>query len=68
MGVYSDGSYNAPKDIIFSFPVKCKAGKWEIVQGLPIDEFSKAKLKATGDELVEEKQLALKCLEEADGQ
>ncbi|KAL0025373.1 hypothetical protein WJX79_001994 [Trebouxia sp. C0005] len=57
MGVYSDGSYNAPKDIIFSFPVKCKAGKWEIVQGLPIDEFSKAKLKATGDELVEEKPL-----------
>lgn len=36
------------QDIIFSFPVKCKAGKWEIVQGLPIDEFSKAKLKATG--------------------
>lgn len=64
MGVFSDGSYNAPKDIIFSFPVKCKSGKWEIVQGLSLDQFSKDKLKATGDELVEEKQLALKCLEE----
>lgn len=36
------------QDIIFSFPVKCKGGKWEIVQGLKIDDFSKAKLKATG--------------------
>ena len=32
MGVYSDGSYGAPKEIIYSFPVTCKDGKWEIVQ------------------------------------
>ena len=33
MGVFSDGSYGIPKDIIYSFPVKCEKGKWSIVQG-----------------------------------
>ena len=33
MGVYSDGSYGIPKDIIHSFLVKCEKGKWSIVQG-----------------------------------
>lgn len=64
MGVPSDGSYGTPKDIIFSFPVKCSGGKWEIVQGLKIDDFSAQKIKATGEELVEEKKLALQCLSE----
>ena len=64
MGVYSDGSYGAPVGIVYSFPVTCSAGKWSIVQGLPIDPASAAKMKATGDELVEEKQLALECLSE----
>lgn len=32
MGVISDGSYDSPKDVIFSFPVTCKDGKWTIVQ------------------------------------
>ncbi|CAK0785197.1 Lymphocyte antigen 86 [Coccomyxa viridis] len=64
MGVFSDGSYNAPKDIVFSFPVECKGGRWSIVQGLQIDDYTAGKLKATGEELVEEKALALQCLEE----
>ena len=64
MGVYSDGSYSAPKDIIYSFPCTCKDGKWSIVQGLEIDNFSDEKMKATGDELVEEKALAMECLNE----
>ncbi|KAI7845353.1 hypothetical protein COHA_001060 [Chlorella ohadii] len=64
MGVYSDGSYDAPKGVIYSFPVTCKDGKWSIVQGLSIDDKSAAKMKATGDELVEEKALALECLAE----
>ncbi|KAL4855504.1 malate dehydrogenase [Chlorella vulgaris] len=63
MGVYSDGSYGAPKDIVYSFPVTCKDGKWTIKQGLSIDDASAAKMKATGDELVEEKALAMECLE-----
>lgn len=65
MGVYSDGSYGAPKDIIYSFPVTCKGGKWSIVQGLDIDERSAEKMRLTGEELVEEKALALECLTEA---
>lgn len=36
------------QDVIFSFPVKCSGGKWEIVQGLKIDDFSAQKIKATG--------------------
>ena len=50
---------------MYSFPVECKDGGWKIVQGLQIDEFAAGKLKATGDELVEEKALALECLAEA---
>lgn len=64
MGVLSDGSYGAPKDVMFSFPCTCKDGTWSIVQGLSIDEKSAEKLKTTGDELVEEKGLALECLKE----
>ncbi|GAB4819783.1 hypothetical protein N2152v2_006829 [Parachlorella kessleri] len=65
MGVFSDGSYGAPKDVIYSFPCTCKDGKWTIVQGLSIDDRSAKLMKITGDELVEEKQLALECLSEA---
>lgn len=62
MGVYSDGSYNVPSGLIFSFPVTCQNGEWKIVQGLSIDEFSRKKLDATADELSEEKALAYSCL------
>ena len=59
MGVVSDGSYDQPKGIIYSFPVTCKNGKWTIVQGLSIDKFSKDKLKLTADELLDEQKTAL---------
>ncbi|KAI4303984.1 hypothetical protein MLD38_039557 [Melastoma candidum] len=62
MGVYSDGSYNVPAGLIYSFPVTCKNGEWTIVQGLPIDEFSRKKMDATAEELSEEKALAYSCL------
>ncbi len=65
MGVISDGSYGAPPGVIYSFPCTCKDGKWSIVQGLAIDARSAEKLKITGDELVEERQLALECIGEA---
>jgi malate dehydrogenase len=64
MGVYSDGSYNTPSGIIYSFPVTCANGEWTIVQGLPIDENSRAKMDATAEELVEEKALAYTCISE----
>ncbi len=63
MGVLSDGSYGAPKDIMYSFPCTCKDGKWSIVQGLTINDASAEKMKVTGEELVEEKALAFECLQ-----
>ncbi|CAN1128436.1 Malate dehydrogenase [Linum perenne] len=62
MGVYSDGSYNVPAGLIYSFPVTCQNGEWKIVQGLSIDEFSRKKLDLTAEELSEEKALAYSCL------
>lgn len=55
MGVYSDGSYGVAEGLIYSFPCRCKGGDWEIVQGAEISEFSQAKLKATEQELMEER-------------
>jgi len=55
MAVMSDGSYNIPEGVIYSFPVRCKDGKYEIVQGLSIDEFSRKKMTETYNELKEEK-------------
>ena len=55
MGVYSDGSYGITKGLIYSFPCVCKDGDWEIVQGLEINDFSRAKMSATEQELTEER-------------
>ncbi|CAH8440654.1 unnamed protein product [Schistosoma intercalatum] len=55
MSVISDGSYDAPKDVIFSFPVQIKNGKWTIVQGLKLDEWAKGKFAITAEELKEER-------------
>lgn len=55
MGIYSDGSYGIDKGLIYSFPVTCKNGEFEIVQGLEIDDFSRAKMTATETELKEER-------------
>ncbi|MFG3346747.1 malate dehydrogenase [Streptomyces sp. NPDC048018] len=55
MGVPSDGSYGVPEGLISSFPVTCKDGKYEIVQGLEINEFSRTRIDASVKELVEER-------------
>ena len=55
MAVPSDGSYGIKEGIIFGYPVTCADGKYEIVQGLNIDDFSKEKIKATESELREER-------------
>ena len=55
MGVYSDGSYGIQEGLIYSFPCRCNNGDWEIVQGIDISEFSRAKMQATEQELVEER-------------
>ena len=53
--VMSDGSYGVPEGIISSFPCTSENGEWKIVQGLEIDDFSRAKIDASAAELVEEK-------------
>jgi malate dehydrogenase len=55
MAVVSDGSYGIPEGLIYSYPVTTKDGKWEIVQGLEIDDFSRGRMDATAAELVEER-------------
>ncbi len=55
MGIPSDGSYGIPEGVLFGYPVTCSGGKYSIVQGLAISEFSKARIKATHDELLEER-------------
>lgn len=61
MGVYSDGSYGIEEGLIYSFPCVCQNGDWSIVQGLEINDFSKARMKATETELKEERN-AVKSL------
>ncbi|MCA1773771.1 MAG: malate dehydrogenase [Halomonas sp.] len=55
MAIPSDGSYGIEEGIIYSYPVRCKGGNYEIVQGFEIDEFSQEKMKATEKELREER-------------
>jgi malate dehydrogenase len=55
MGIPSDGSYGIPEGVIYSYPVVCRGGQYEIVQGLDIDAFSRARMDATLKELLEER-------------
>jgi len=56
MGVPSDGSYGIPEGIVFGFPCVCENGEYRIVQGLPIDDFSRERILATLNELMEERE------------
>ncbi|MEV0697953.1 malate dehydrogenase [Saccharopolyspora sp. NPDC003752] len=58
--VVSDGSYGVPEGLISSFPVTARDGKFEIVQGLEIDEFSRERIDASVNELVEERDAVSK--------
>jgi len=55
MAIPSDGSYGIEPGIIFSFPVHCENGKYEIVEGLDIDAFSRERINTTESELREER-------------
>jgi malate dehydrogenase len=55
MGVPSDGSYGIPPGVIYGYPVTCKNGEYQIVQGLSINEFSRQRMDATLKELLEER-------------
>jgi malate dehydrogenase len=56
MAIPSDGSYGVPEGVISSFPVTTSGGSYEIVQGLEIDPFSRARIDATANELVDERE------------
>ncbi|MCW5610543.1 MAG: malate dehydrogenase [Rubrivivax sp.] len=55
MGVPSNGEYGIPKDVMFGYPVTCEGGKYRIVEGLPIDEFSQGCIDKTLAELLAER-------------
>ena len=63
MGVYAAGNpYGIPEDLIYSFPIQIKNKTWKVVDGLAINDFSRAKMDATAAELVEERDTAMDFL------
>jgi len=56
MAIPSDGSYGVPEGLISSFPCTCSGGKYSIVQGLDIDDYSRGKIDASTAELADERQ------------
>ena len=55
MGVPADGSYGIPEGVIYGYPVTCSSGRYQIVQGIDISPFSRARMEATHKELLEER-------------
>ena len=62
VAVCSDGSYDAERDLITSFPIRTRGGKWEIVQKLPIKDFSRGKIDKSVAELKGEKSMVSELL------
>ncbi|HEY4989419.1 MAG TPA: malate dehydrogenase [Opitutaceae bacterium] len=62
VAVCSDGSYGIEKGLMYSYPIRSDGSAWQIVQGLKLTDFSKAKITATEDELKEEKALVSELL------
>ncbi len=62
MGIASDGSYGIGEGLIYSYPVTCRDGAWQIVPGLEIGDFSRARMEATRKELDEERAAVQKLL------
>ena len=54
MAVVSDGSYGVPAGLVSSFPVRCRGGEWEIVQGLSLNAFARSRVNVSVDELKSE--------------
>ncbi len=55
MGVPADGSYGIAEGVIFGYPVTCRGGDYQVVQGLPVSDFGRARIDATLKELHEER-------------
>lgn len=55
MGIPADGSYGIDGDVVYGYPVTCANGEYSIVQGLEVSDFSRSRMQATLDELLEER-------------
>jgi malate dehydrogenase len=55
MGIPSDGSYGIPEGVLYGYPVTCRDGRYEIVKGIELSDFSKARMQVTLKELHEER-------------
>ena len=55
MAIVSDGSYGIEEGLFYSFPVTCNAGRYDVVQDLAINEFSRSRMRITEQELIEER-------------
>jgi malate dehydrogenase len=55
MAIPADGSYGIAEGVVYSYPVRCNGGEYEIVQGLDVNEFSRGRMEATEAELREER-------------
>jgi malate dehydrogenase len=62
MSVPSDGSYGIAEGLVYSYPVTCKNGEYEIVKGLEVSDFSKSRMKVTEKELLEEREVVADLL------
>ncbi|MSR43183.1 MAG: malate dehydrogenase [Pedosphaera sp.] len=62
VAVCSDGSYGIEKGLIYSFPIRSNGAKWEIIQSVTVNDFSRSKITATENELKEEKSLVSELL------
>lgn len=62
VAVCSDGSYGIAKGLLFSYPIRSNGKSWEIVQGVPLNEFSRGKIAITENELKEERALVAELL------
>jgi malate dehydrogenase len=62
VAVCTPGDYGIEKNLIFSYPIRTDGRSWEIVQNVPLNDFSKAKIAATEAELKEEKSLVADLL------
>lgn len=62
VAVYTDGSYGVAKGLISSFPIRSTGKSWEMVQGLPVNEFSRGKIDLSINELKEERALVAELL------
>jgi malate dehydrogenase len=55
MGVPADGSYDIAEGVLYGYPVTCKDGRYQIVKGIDVSEFSRKRMDATLKELHEER-------------